>query len=141
MKARAILVAFGWSFIISSIILQVLYVTPALSWPHYVLLVLASLMCGMLIVDLGDIILSYFMVLLFSFSTTVFFLGVLPSIAGTLQSGFMTSDLIISVSMLMIAKSTFPGVWVLCLLAGMLGGGIGERIEPFPGEENEEAPK
>jgi len=98
-------------------------------------------MCGMLIVDLGDIIMSYFMVLLFSFSTATFFLGVLPSVAGALQSGFMTSDLVVSSAMLMIAKSTFPGVWVLCLLAGMLGGGIGERIEPFPGEESEEAPK
>ena len=141
MRARTILVAFGWSFIISSIILQALYVTPTLSWAYYVLLVLASVMCGMLIVDLGDIIMSYFMVLLFSFSTATFFLGVLPSVAGALQSGFMTSDLVVSSAMLMIAKSTFPGVWVLCLLAGMLGGGIGERIEPFPGEESEEAPK
>jgi hypothetical protein len=42
---------------------------------------------------------------------------------------------------MMIFRSTFPGVWVLCLLAGMLGGGIGERIEPFAGEEDYGVPK
>jgi len=138
MNTRTVLVAVGWSFLISSIILQALYVTPVLSWPFYVLLVLASLICGMLIVDLKDIILSYFVVLLFSFSTITFFLGVLPSLTGKLQTGFLTSDLVVSSAVLMIVKSTFPGVWVFCLLSGIFGGGIGERIEPFPEFEDDE---
>jgi hypothetical protein len=136
MNARTVLVAAGWSFIISSVILQVLYVTPTISWSCYVILVLASVMCGILIVDLKDIILSYFLVLLFSFSVTTFMLGILPSVTGMLQSGFMTSDLIVSFAILMIVKSTFPGIWVFCLLAGILGGGIGETIEPFFEEED-----
>jgi hypothetical protein len=135
-NARTIIVAFGWAFLISSIILQVLYVTPVMSWPHYILLVLVSTVCGMLIVDLQDVVLSYFLVLLFSFSLTTFFLGVLPSLTGALQSGFMASDLVVSSAIMMIIRSTFPSVWVLCLLAGVIGGGIGERIEPFAEEED-----
>lgn len=131
MNTRTVLVAAGWSFLISSIVLQVLYVTPGLSWYHYVLLVLASLISGTLIVDLKDVVISYFMVVVLSFSTMTFFLGVLPSIAGKLQSGLLTSDLVVSSALTMVMKITFPGVWVLCLLSGIIGGGIGERVEPF----------
>ena len=108
-----------------------LYVSPGLQWAHYVLLIFVSAVCGMLIVDLKDVILSYFLVMLFSFSMTTFVFGVLPSITGALRSGFMASDLVVSSAVMMIIKSTFPGVWVLCLLGGVIGGGIGERIEPL----------
>ncbi len=141
MKAKTVLVALGWSFLISSIILQVLYVTPAISAPFYVLLLLVSAMCGMLIADLQDIILSYFMVMLFSFFTTVFILGVLPSITGSLQSGVMGLNLVLSSAIMMVMQSTFPGVWVLCLFAGVIGGGIGEWIEPIGEDEDSEGSK
>lgn len=141
MKGKTVLVAFGWSFLISSIILQVLYVTPTISAPFYALLVLVSIMCGMLIVDLQDIVLSYFMVVVLSFFTTVFLLGVMPSLTGSLPSGFTGVDLIVSSAIMMVMTSTFPGVWVLCLLAGVLGGGIGEWIEPLGGDEGSEGQK
>jgi hypothetical protein len=131
MRRRTVLVALGWSFLLSSIILQVLYVTPTISVPVYALLVLVSIMCGMLIVDLQDVVLSYFMVVLLSLLITVFMLGVMPSLTGSLPSGFTGIDLIMSSAVMMVATSTFPGVWVLCLLAGVLGGGIGEWIEPL----------
>jgi len=132
MKTRTIMVTFAWSLVISSIILQVLYVTPDISWPHYVLFALASTLCGVMIVDLGDLILSYFVVLPMSFFLTTFFLGILPSITGKLQTRFLASDLLVSYALTMIIKSTFPSVWVICLLAGILGSGIGEWIEPIP---------
>lgn len=141
MKLRGILVSVGWSVMISSIILQVLYVTPALDWREYVLLVLASLLSGALIVDLGDVILGYFLVLLFSFSIMTFTIGVLPSVTGAVQSGFMASDLLVSNGLLTIVKATFPGVWVVCLLAGIVGGGIGERLEPYYEQKGSEVQK
>ncbi|MCJ7719515.1 hypothetical protein MUO69_06260 [Candidatus Bathyarchaeota archaeon] len=131
MKIQTILVAVAWSFIISSIVLQVLYVTPGLSWPYIVLLMLGSFLSGILIVDLKDVILSYFFVLPSSLFTMTFVLGILPSITGKLQTGFMTSDLVISSAFTLVMKNTFPIVWVLCLLAGVIGGGVGERIEPL----------
>jgi len=132
MDTKAVLVAVAWAFIMSSIILQVLYVTPELSWPYITLLVLGSFVSGILIVDLKDVILSYFIVLPLSLFTMTFILGILPSITGKLQSGFLASDLVISYAFTLIIKSTFPAVWILCLLAGILGSGLGEKIEPFP---------
>jgi len=131
MNIRTVPVACAWSFIISSIILQVLYVTPEISWPHYILFALGSIVCGIVIVDLEDVILGYFIVLPLSLFTSAFFLGILPSITGKVQSGFLTSDLLVSSAFTMIMKSTFPGVWIVCLLTGILGSGIGERIEPI----------
>jgi hypothetical protein len=132
MNTRTLLIALGWSLAISSIILQVLYTSPSLEWYHYVLLLLVSMLSGAVIIDLRDIILSYIIVLPLSLGTMIFIMGILPALAGKLASGSMAIDLVAGMVINMIMRSTFPGVWVLCLIAGIVGGGIGERIEVIP---------
>lgn len=134
MKPKSILIALGWTVTICSVILQVLYTSsgPGLLWYHYAALFLVSMLAGIVIVDLKDVILGYFIVFPLSFATLIFVMGVLPGAAGKLQSGTMALDVIGGMAINMVMRITFPGVWVLCLLGGILGCGIGERIEGVP---------
>lgn len=126
MKLEPIFILCGWSIIISSILLQALYVGPMLSWLHWILLLLASILSGIVLVDLRIIVLGYFPVLALSLLITFFCLAGLPVITGAVLFDVFTD--ILSVSIVLVMQSTFPGVWIMCLLAGIFGGGIGERL-------------
>jgi len=134
MKPKSILIALGWSVTICSVILQVIYTSSGsgLLWYHYAALFLISMLGGIAIVDLKDVILGYFIVLPMSFATLIFVMGILPGVAGKLQSGTMAVDVIGGMAINLVMRMTFPSVWVLCLLGGILGCGIGERIERVP---------
>jgi hypothetical protein len=132
MNTRTLLIALCWALATSSIVLQALYTYPSLQWFHYVLLLLISVLSGAVIVDLRDIILSYIIVLPLSLALMIFIMGILPALAGKLASGSMAMELVAAMVINMIMRSTFPGVWVLCLIAGIIGGGIGEKIEAIP---------
>jgi len=134
MKPKSILVALGWAVAICSVILQVLYTSSGsgLLWYHYALLFLVSMLGGIAIVDLKDVILGYFIVFPLSFATLIFVMGILPGVTGKLQSGTMALDVIGGMAINLVMRITFPGVWVLCLLGSILGCGIGEKIEGVP---------
>ena len=110
----------------ASIMLQALYVSPMLGWLHWVLLAFASFFSGVVLVDLKTIVLGYFPVLALSLLIVLFFLAGLPVITGGILLGVFMDTL--SVSAILVVRSTFPGVWIMCLLAGVFGGGVGERL-------------
>lgn len=134
MKIKSLLIILGWTVSICSVILQMLYTSSGtgLLWYHYIALFAISMLGGIAIVDLKDVILGYFIVFPLSFSLLIFIMGILPSFTGKLQSGTMALDVIGGMTINLVMRTTFPGVWVLCLLAGILGCGIGERIEGVP---------
>jgi hypothetical protein len=131
MKLKPILISVAWAFIVSSIILIAFYENPAVSWAHSIFILLTSALCGILIVDLTDVILAFFAVFLLSLFIPTFFLAVLPAVTGKLQTGFMTADILASYTLAMVLRNTFPITWVLSLLSGIFGCAIGERIEPL----------
>lgn len=127
MKLNLLLIPCGWTILISSIILQALYISPMLMWFHWLLLLLASILSGILLVDLKRIVLSYFVVVALSLFVIIFCLALLPVIAGKVLLETVV-DTLLGSAMVMVVRSTFPGVWIMCLLGGILGGGIGERL-------------
>jgi hypothetical protein len=129
MKTKTIAILTGWAFIISSIILQSLYISPLLLWFHYILLFITSLLCGMIIVDLKDIILGYFFVIPISLLTMIFCLAVLPEITGKILLTSLSLDMLIQSAVIIILRSTFPSVWILCLIAAILGAALGEKLK------------
>jgi len=134
MNLKTVVIGVGWTIAICSVVLQVLYTSSgtALLWYHYVILFLISMLSGVAIVDLKDIILSYFIVFPLSLFMMIFIMGVLPGIAGKIQSGSMALDLVTGMAVNLVMRTTFPGVWVLCLLGSIVGCGIGEKIETVP---------
>ena len=91
MNLKTVLTALGWSAALCSIVLQVLYTSSgtALLWYHYILLFLVSVLGGIAITDLKDVIFSYFIVFPLSLFTMIFIMGLLPGILNKVQSGSM----------------------------------------------------
>jgi hypothetical protein len=131
MNIKTALISVAWAFTVSSIILIAFYENPSVPWAHNILILLTGILCGILIVDLKDVILGFFIVFPLSLLMTTFFLAVLPAVTGKLQSGFMAIDILASYAIGLVLKSTFPVTWILCLMSGIFGCAIGERIEPL----------
>jgi len=127
LKPKIIFILCGWTILTSSIILQSLYTSPTLSWFHWLLLLLASIFSGILLTDLKTVVLGYFVVIALSLFFIIFCLSILPVITGKVLFA-AALDTLLGSAIVMVIRSTFPGVWIMCLLGGILGGGVGERL-------------
>jgi len=127
MRKKTITILAAWAAIISSIILQALYSSPMLTWFHYLSLFLISTLSGILIADLKEIILGYFIVVLLSVLIIICCLAILPSITGKVLPSLV--DLLVQSAIVLVMRSTFPSVWILCLLAVILGSAIAEYFK------------
>jgi len=129
MRKKTITILAAWATIISSIILQALYSSPMLIWFHYLSLFLISTLSGILIADLKEIILGYFIVVLLSVLIIIFCLAILPGITGKILLDPSLADLLVQSAIVLVMRSTFPSVWILCLLAVILGSAIAEYFK------------
>lgn len=122
----SIIILSGWAVTISSIVLQALYLSPLLTWFHYLSIFLASVLCGAMILDLKDIILGYLVVIPLSFFIMIFCLAALPGLTGKTLLTKSSLDLSVQYALVIVVRSTFPAVWIECLMAAILGGAIAE---------------
>jgi hypothetical protein len=126
MKKKNLIILIAWATIISSIILQTLYSRPTLTWLQYLALFIISLLAGILIGDIKEIIIGYFITIPLSFLIMTFCLTILPSITGKLSQTSSLIDLLFQSTIVMVVRSTFPSVWILCLISVILGSVISE---------------
>ena len=113
-----------WSLAIASIFAQALYQRSYLTLLDQTLVVLTCLVAGALITDLGRALLGYILAmglgvaLLYTLSTLPASLGAVPS-----PSNQTVDILWISI----IFRSTFPFLFIVSLLASIIGSGLGEK--------------
>lgn len=129
MRKKTIIILATWATMISSIILQTLYSSPTLTWFQYLFLFLISTLSGILIADLKEIVLGYFIVVILSLFMMTFCLAMLPSITGKVLPDPSLADLLIQTAIVMVVRATFPSVWICCLLAVILGSAIAEYFK------------
>jgi hypothetical protein len=128
MKLRALLITTGWAVITSSTIVYTLFqALEALLTPlEFLLIFIASVLAGMLLVDPGVIVLSYFGFLALS-TFIVYVCFALPAILGTIESAALGGSLM-QEGLSVIARVVFIYLLIPCLMGGILGGIIGESL-------------
>jgi hypothetical protein len=118
-----------WAITASAIILQALYVQPLLTWHHYLFLFIASILPGILLADLKEIIIGYFIMCLLSLFIMTFSLAILPVISGKVPPIPSLIDMLLQSALITIFRSTLPSVWILCLISAILGSAIAEYLK------------
>jgi hypothetical protein len=114
--------------ITASIILNRLFqgLEASLSAPEFLLIFLASVLAGILLVDPETIILGY--VGLLALSIAIVYVGfTLPVLVGSIQSAVLAQSLMEG-TIGIIARIVFFYLLIPCLMGGILGGIIGERL-------------
>ena len=129
MILRDILIAFGWSLILSSIILQALYTRPMLCEMDILLIFVASFLAGLMFRELATAVLCWFcsificVALMTLCLNTPVFLGI---------SRF--APLIEYSSILMIFRGVFPLPLISSLFGCLVGNVVREKLVTFSGE-------
>lgn len=127
MNAKQYGIVVSWSVLISSVLLYSVLMSPP-PILSYILLGLASFFAGVVLVDLDVIIVGC--LITFALCVAMMFIALsLPVFLGTLSHAVL-SDLVYTQALRMIFYATFPISIILCLVTGILGGYVGEKVFP-----------
>jgi len=124
-RTRDFLVVIGWALILSSIILQSLYIREFLTFMDLLALFFASVFAGVILVDAERILYGFVGVIVLCL-LLVFLCLTLPIALGKLQSADLAQALY-GATLIMIFRSMLATATpVVVLIGGLVGGALGE---------------
>jgi hypothetical protein len=122
---RTFLIVVGWSFALSSIVLQCLYERPILSEVDLAFLLLVSLLGGAMLYDAKKVILGFAVSLGLSF-LIIFILLSSPAFLGMARH-LERVDILYAGNVTRMFRNMFPLFFVVSFIGAVIGGFLGEK--------------
>lgn len=116
----------GWSLILANLILDPIYQGLPLNIWNLLSIFLVSAFAGFILIDADRIVMAALATLLLS-ATIIFLCLSLPALLGKIGASQL-GGLLYAGALRLVVKYVFPFPIALCILGGLVGGMIGEKV-------------
>lgn len=125
-RSRTFLAVLGWAVMIASIVLQRIYTQPLLTWLDYVLLFIVNFSAGVVLLNARRVLIGWICATILGMFLMFLILS-MPAFLGWVRHAEFTEYLYFG-SLVMIFKAMFPSAYIMCFIAAVFGGFVGEEV-------------
>jgi hypothetical protein len=126
---KELLIIFGWSLIITSIVLRPFYAGANVSVMDYLLIFFFAMLAGMILIELEKVVYGAFGSLALSIGLMYLCL-ISPDVLGRITQNVLL-DLFYGGAVVAVFQAFFPITIIMVFLGALIGGFLGERLGFF----------